>query len=181
MMQFNLLPHRAQRRRRQRQRFLGMLALTALLGAALTGIGLYASDRQRQVQQARNDWLQHAQDALDAEIRHAITLQQETEALLAAGRKIESLRHDGGRATRLLAALAAGVPPDAYLRKMTQQHQRIALDGYAASNQTVAELLRSLSGGAGIASAQLIETRAENGGAAEALAFSVALTLKDHP
>ena len=56
------------------------------------------------------------------------------------------------------------------------------LDGYAASNQTVAELLQNLNAQTdSIASAQLLETHEENRQGPQQLVFSVALTLREQP
>ena len=179
MMEFNLLPHRAQQRQRRRHRFYSMLLLAALLGAAFAGVGLYAIDRQQQRQQARNRWLQHAHDRLDTEIKRAVTLQQEIDGLVARTKHIEMLQRQRGRTARLLSTLAAQVPQDTYLQKMTQHDRKITLDGYATSNKAVTEFLQNLNAQAdSIESAQLLETRAASSNDAEQLAFSVALTLR---
>jgi type IV pilus assembly protein PilN len=182
MMAFNLLPYRAQQRRRRLQRFRGVLLLAALLGGVFTATGLYAIDRRQQRQQSRNDWLQHARQELDAQIRRSAALQREIDALATRAGKIEMLRHRRGRTPHFLSTLAAHIPPGAYLQKMTQHDGKIMLDGYAASNQTVAELLQNLNAQTdSIASAQLLETRAENRQGPQQLAFSVALTLREQP
>jgi type IV pilus assembly protein PilN len=175
MMQFNLLPYRAQQRRRHRQHFYCMLLLAALLGGALTGIGWYGVGRQQQAQQTRNQLLQQMSSRLGAEIKHAAALQHQIDALAAGIGKIETWQRQRGRTTSFLTILAAQIPS-------AQQDQKITLDGYATSNLAVAELLQNLNAQSDdIASAQLLETRAAHRHGAQALAFSVALTLRQRP
>ena len=182
MMQFNLLPYRAQQRRRRRQHFYCMLLLAALFGGALTGIGWYGIGRQQQAQQTRNQLLLQMSSRLGAEIKHAAALQHQIDALAAGIGKIETWQRQRGRTNAFLTTLAAHIPSEAYLQKMTQQDQKITLDGYATSNLAVAELLQNLNTQSDdIASAQLLETRAAHRHGAQALAFSVALTLRQRP
>jgi Tfp pilus assembly protein PilN len=79
----------------------------------------------------------------------------------------------------MLVTLAAQIPPDVTLQKMRQQENKITLDGIATSNRAVTQLLQNLNRQADdIASAQLLETRADSRPDGRSLAFSVALTLR---
>jgi type IV pilus assembly protein PilN len=179
MMQFNLLPHRAQQQWRRRQSLYGLVLLAALLGCALTGSSWYAIGLQQQVQQTRNQWLQQSAAQLSAEIKYAAVLQLQIDTLAADAEKIETWRYRRDRLTRFLTMLSTQTPAGIYLQKVRQQAQKITLDGYAGSNQEVTELLQNLNAQSDdIASAQLLETRAANQRSGPALAFSVALTLR---
>ena len=183
MMQFNLLPHRAQQRRRRLQYFAGVLLLSMLLGGAASGFGWRAIVVSQQAQQKRNDLLRQSIGRLEAEINDAANLKLKTDALLADIAKIEYWQHQRTRTAALMTILATQVPPAVYLQKIRQQDNKITLDGMATSNRTVTELLQGLASRTGdIASAQLLETRAENraenGALAFSLAFSIALTLR---
>jgi type IV pilus assembly protein PilN len=179
MMQFNLLPYRVKQHRRRRQFFFGVLLLSALLGCALSGIGWHAIGVRQQLQLTRNRWLQHASDLLEADIKRAAVLQLQTDALQAEIGKIKNRQRQRDRTARMLITLAAQIPPDVTLQKMRQQENKITLDGIATSNRAVTQLLQNLNRQADdIASAQLLETRADSRPDGRSLAFSVALTLR---
>jgi type IV pilus assembly protein PilN len=181
MMQFNLLPYRQHQRSRRRQYFYGMLLLSMLLGCALSGIGWRAIVVQQQTQQMRNRWLQQSTARLNAEIKHAAALQSQTDALLADIGKIESWQRQRDRTARMLATLATHIPADAYLQKIRQQGPEITIAGLAASNRAATELLQNLNAQtANIASAQLLETRADSRPDGRSIGFSIALTLRQH-
>jgi type IV pilus assembly protein PilN len=179
MMQFNLLPFRAQQRRRRLQSFFCALLLSMLLGGALSGIGWRAIRARQQFQQMRNDWLRQSASALEWEIKHGARLRVNIDALLADIGNIENWRRLRNRPTDMLATLATQMPPEAYLQKMRQQDHKITLDGIATSNRAVTEFLQNLNEQAGhIASAQLLETRAKNRSDGGPLSFSIALDLR---
>jgi type IV pilus assembly protein PilN len=181
MMQFNLLPYRTQQYRRSLQHFYFLLLLSALFGSAFAAIGWYAIICQQEAQQARNHWLQSASIRLGAEIRQVAALQTQIDAFAAHAEKIETWQRQRGRTTRFLTMLAAQIPSQAYLQKITQQDRKITLDGYATSNLAVAELLKNMNAQSGsIVSAQLLETRTARSPDTQerTLAFSVAITLE---
>jgi type IV pilus assembly protein PilN len=179
MMQFNLLPFRLQQRRRRLQYFFCALLLSMLLGSALSGIGWHAIRARQQSQQMRNDWLRKSASALEGEIKHGARLRANIDTLSAAIGNIENWRRRRNRPTDMLATLAAQMPPEAYLQKMRQQDQAITLAGIATSNRAVTEFLQNLNEQADhIASAQLLETRAENRSDSGSLSFSIALDLR---
>ncbi|RXZ33914.1 hypothetical protein D9O50_12590 [Oxalobacteraceae bacterium CAVE-383] len=179
MMQFNLLPYRARQRHRRRLHFCAALLLAMLLGAAAAGIGWHAVHVRRQMQSMRNDALRQAAIRLEKDIAQGANLQSKTGAVLADIEKIESWQRRRNRGADVLATLAAHIPPDAYLRKMQQQDGKVTLDGVAGSNRTVTALLQNLSAQTtSIASAQLLETRAENRRDGGSLAFGIVLTLR---
>jgi type IV pilus assembly protein PilN len=179
MMQFNLLPYRVLQQHRRRQFFFGALLLSALLGSALAGIGWHAIGTRQQVQLTRNRWLQHSSDRLEADIKQAAVLQLQIDAVQADIGKIKTRQRQRDRTSQMLATLAAQIPPDVTLHKMRQQDSKITLDGVAASNRAVTQLLQNLNAQADdIASAQLLETRANSRPDGQSLAFSVALTLR---
>ncbi|HEY4317324.1 MAG TPA: PilN domain-containing protein [Herbaspirillum sp.] len=179
MMQFNLLPHRILQRCRRFQYFLCTLLLSMLLGGALSGIGWHAIRAQQQRQQLRNDWLRQSSSALNTEIEHGLRLRLKIEALSASIAEIENWRHRRMRPVEILGMLAAHMPSETYLQKMRLQDRTITLDGVATSNRAVADFLQKLNGQTNrIASAQLLETRAEARPAGGSLSFSIALSLR---
>lgn len=179
MMQFNLLPYRAERRRRRFLKLLAALALAALLGCSASGLAWHAIGVRQQYQEARNAWLRQAANRMEREIEQGAKLRSETEAVSNHIARIENWRHRRSRAAGLLAAVSAQIPSGAHLQTMRQQDGKATIDGLAASHLVVTEFLQNLNSQTdSIQSAQLLETRAESLSKSGAFAFSIAITLK---
>ena len=178
MMTFNLLPYRAKLRRRRRLQFFAALMFAMLLGCATSGIGWHAVGSRQKIQQTRNEWLRQASVRTEREIKQGARLQSETDAVMHDIAKIEKWRNQRDGATSMLATLATQIPPEAHLKKIYKQDGKVKIDGFAASNPVVTELLQDLNRQTDrISSAQLLETHAENR-AESGVAFSIAMTLR---
>lgn len=145
MIRINLLPHREERRKQRKAAFVRMLGLSAALGFALVvGIGGYFATRIAE-QTQRNEFIKAENTRLDGEIREISTLKQEIEALKARQQAVEDLQSDRNQPVYLMDELAKQVPEGVYLRSFKQDGQRVAITGYAQSNERVSELLRNFS------------------------------------
>jgi type IV pilus assembly protein PilN len=96
-------------------------------------------------QNNRNAFIKAENDKLDREIAEIGTLKQEIEALQARQQAVEDLQSDRNQPVYLMDELVKQVPEGIYLRTFKQDNQRVALSGYAQSNERVSELLRNLS------------------------------------
>lgn len=145
MIRINLLPHREEKRKQRKAAFFRALALSGMLGLAIVvGIGgFFAAQIADQTQ--RNDFIKAENAKLDVQIREIATLRQEIEALKARQQAVEDLQSDRNQPVYLLDELARQVPEGVYLKSLKQDGQRVALTGYAQSNERVSELLRHLS------------------------------------
>lgn len=144
MVRINLLPHREEKRKLRKAAFLRMLVLAAALGAALSVayagfIGSKISDQNQ-----RNEFIRAENAKLDQQIKEIATLKQEIEALKARQQAVEDLQSDRNQPVYLLDELVKQVPEGVYMRSLKQDNQRVALSGYAQSNERVSELLRNL-------------------------------------
>ncbi|WP_019139680.1 PilN domain-containing protein [Noviherbaspirillum massiliense] len=144
MIKINLLPHREERRKQRKQAFVGMLVLSAILGFAivLAGGGYFAAQISNQNQ--RNDFIKAENRKLDEQIKEIAMLKQEIEALKARQQAVEDLQSDRNQPVYLMDELVKQVPEGVYLRAFKQEGQRVALNGYAQSNERISELLRNL-------------------------------------
>lgn len=165
MIRINLLPHREERRKQRKAAFVRMLALSAMFGlAVVVGIGgFFASQIAEQTQ--RNDFIKAENGRLDAQIKEIATLKQEIEALKARQQAVEDLQSDRNQPVYLMDELARQVPEGVYLRSFKQDGQRVAITGYAQSNERVSELLRNFSNNSPwLERPELIEIRAASVG-----------------
>lgn len=144
MVRINLLPHREEKRKQRKIAFIRMLALAAALGFAVSVA--YAAFMATKIsdQNQRNEFIRAENAKLDQQIKEIATLKQEIEALKARQQAVEDLQSDRNQPVYLLDELVKQVPEGIYLRALKQDNQRVALSGYAQSNERVSELLRNL-------------------------------------
>ena len=142
----NLLPHRAERRERQKKAFLFSTGLSLLAGATLVFAVWSALQHQIAVQRDRNEFIAAENRKLDLQIKEIATLRQEIEALQARQRAVEDLQADRNQPVYLLDELARQVPEGIYLRSVKQEDKKVSVAGWAASNERVSEFLRNLQG-----------------------------------
>lgn len=140
----NLLPHRAEKRERQKKAFFFMTALSVLAGAALVFAVWSVLQGQIASQRERNDFISAENRKLDLQIREIATLRQEIDALRSRQRAVEDLQADRNQPVYLMDELARQVPEGIYLRAIKQDDKKVNVAGYAASNERVSEFLRNL-------------------------------------
>ena len=147
MIRINLLPHREAKRKQKQAAFAVLLALGAVAGVAVVLlVGGYNASRIA-VHNERNLVLKNANAELDKKISKIASLKAEIEALKARQQAVEDLQGDRNQPVYLLDELVRQTPEGVYLKGLKQDGQRVMLNGYAQSQERVAELLRNLSGG----------------------------------
>ena len=146
MIRINLLPHREAKRKQKKSAFIALMALSAIAGgAAVMGVGGYNAT-QISIQNQRNERLTKANVELDKKIAEIKTLKEEIEALKARQQAVEDLQGDRNQPVYLLDELVRQTPQGVHLKSFRQEGQRVAINGYAQSQERVAELLRNLAG-----------------------------------
>jgi type IV pilus assembly protein PilN len=146
MIRINLLPHREAKRKQKQAAFAALLALGGIAGAALVLlVGGYNASRIA-VHNERNLVLKNANAELDKKISKIASLKAEIEGLKARQQAVEDLQGDRNQPVYLLDELVRQTPEGVYLKSFKQDGQRVLLNGYAQSQERVAELLRNLSG-----------------------------------
>ncbi|MYM35904.1 fimbrial assembly protein [Duganella sp. FT94W] len=146
MIRINLLPHREETRKQKRQAFYALLALGGVIGVGVVLLVGGYNARAIGIQDARNQELKTAISGLDKKIAEIATLKQEIEALKARQQAVEDLQGDRNQPVYLLDELVKQTPPGVYLKAFRQDGQRVAVNGYAQSQERVSELLRNLAG-----------------------------------
>ncbi len=143
-IRINLLPHRAERRERQKKAFFFLTAVSLLAGIALVA-GVWSVLQGRIASQSeRNEFIRSENRKLDLQIREISTLRQEIESLRARQQAVEDLQADRNQPVYLMDELARQVPEGIYLRAVKQEGRRVSVAGWAASNERVSEFLRNL-------------------------------------
>ncbi|MFN3790968.1 PilN domain-containing protein [Massilia sp.] len=146
MIRINLLPHREAKRKQKQAAFVAMLAAGGVAGAAVVLlVGAWNASRIS-VQNERNLVLKQASAELDKKIGQIKTLKEEIEALKARQQAVEDLQSDRNQPVYVLDELVRQTPEGVHLKSFRQDGQRVTLNGYAQSQERVAELLRNVSG-----------------------------------
>ncbi len=145
MIRINLLPHREAKRKQKQAAFYAMLALGGVVGVLVVlVVGGYNATRIA-VQNQRNQVLQAANTELDGKIKEIANLKQEIESLQARQQAVEDLQGDRNQPVYLFDELVRQTPDGVYLKTIKQDGQKVLMDGFAQSQERVAELLRNLS------------------------------------
>ena len=145
MIRINLLPHREAKRKQKQAAFFALLGLGGAAGIAIVlAVGGYNASRIS-IQNERNQVLTTANADLDKKIKEIANLKQEIEALQARQQAVEDLQGDRNQPVYLLDELVKQTPDGVYLKTIKQDGQKVMMDGFAQSQERVAELLRNLS------------------------------------
>lgn len=145
MILINLLPHREAARKRRRDIFNASLAASALFGGLVAGAIFLWYQAAISVQQGTNSTLSTEIKILESQIKDISGLEAEIAALRARQQAVEDLQSDRNLPVHLLTELVNQLPDGVYITKMGQVDQTVTIDGYAQSNERVAELYRNLS------------------------------------
>jgi type IV pilus assembly protein PilN len=144
MIKINLLPHREAKRKQKKAAFLALLAASAVVGCAVVlVVGAYNATRIS-IQNERNRVIKLANIELDGKIKQIATLKQEIESLKARQQAVEDLQGDRNQPVFLMDELVKQTPTGVYLKSFKQEGQKVAMNGFAQSQERVAELLRNL-------------------------------------
>jgi type IV pilus assembly protein PilN len=174
----NLLPHRAESRKRARQHFIVVSFGTAVLGAVIVfAIHTFYAEKIS-AQEARNAFLKGEISKLDKEIAEINKLKAEIQALLARKAIIETLQADRAQTVHLLDELVRQTPEGVYLNSLVQKGLRVQLKGYAQSNARVSTLMRNIESSPWLENPILVEVKAASVDKRRVSEFNMFLFLK---
>ena len=144
MIRINLLPHREEKRKQKKSAFFALLALGGVIGVGVVLLVGGYNARAISIQNERNHVIKMAISGLDKKIAEIATLKQEIEALKARQQAVEDLQGDRNQPVYLLDELVKQIPAGVYLKGFRQEGQKVAIGGYAQSQERVSELLGNL-------------------------------------
>ena len=145
MIKINLLPHREEKRKQLVKDFYSLLLLAAIVGALIVVVNGAVNSRSIGVQNERVEFIKKENAKLDDKIKEIANLTQEIDALKARQQAVEDLQGDRNQPVFLLTEMVKQTPEGMFLRSLKQDGQHIILNGYAQSQERVAEFIRNLS------------------------------------
>jgi type IV pilus assembly protein PilN len=164
MIPINLLPHRAERRRALQRQFIVLVSLTTVLAGLIWFAGHGFLEGRIENQERRNQFLEMKIAELDKQIDEIKKLKEQTQALLARKRVVESLQTNRTESVRLLDQLVRQLPDGIYLKTIKQTGARVNVVGYATSNARVSTLMRNFEASPWLEAPQLVEIKASKVG-----------------
>ncbi len=163
MILINLLPHRAEKRRRRKVAFFSGIAVAALVGLMVVGLWFAVVQQLTSGQQERNAFLGREIQTLEAQIRDIAGLKADIEALKARQKAVEDLQSDRNTPVHLLNELVKQTPEGIYFRSVKQEGQSLNISGVAQTNERVSEFLRNTNNNSEwLEQPELIEIRASS-------------------
>jgi type IV pilus assembly protein PilN len=177
MIPINLLPHRAERRRAQQRQFLAMAGIAGAIGIVIVILihGLLAQRIDNQ--ERRNRFLNDKIAELDKQIDEIKKLKEQTQAMLARKKVVESLQSSRTEAVRLLDQLVRQLPDGLYLKSVKQTGDLVNVTGYATSNARVSTLMRNFEASPWLEEPRLVEIKAVKVGNANLNEFNLNVKL----
>jgi type IV pilus assembly protein PilN len=173
MIPINLLPHRAERRKRQLRQFLVMSGTVVAAATVVWILGHTFFAQRIDSQAARNKYLQDQIGLLDKQIDEIKKLKEQTQAMLERKKVVESLQSNRTEAVRLLDQLVRQLPEGLYLKSVKQTNDVINVVGYASSNARVSTLMRNFASSPWLEQPTLVEIKAVKAGNATLSEFNV--------
>jgi type IV pilus assembly protein PilN len=145
MIQINLLPRRAKRRKvTHRQIFLGYLVSLAL---ALIVIGVIWILQRNEISDLQGR-LARVEDEVRQFAKYEALLKEVTQKKLVIDKKreiIKDLQRDRDTLVRLMGLISAEIPADKiWLERLVQSANSMTLSGVAMNNESIAEFMRNL-------------------------------------
>ena len=174
----NLLPHRAESRKRARQHFITVAVGTFGVGAALAFLVYQYYGRLIDVQNGRNSYITAQIKGLEKEIQEINELRSQIDALLARKRIIETLQADRAQTVHLLEQMVHRMPEGVYLKSLRQTGQRIHIVGYAQASARVSTLMRNVDASPWLEKPELVEVKATSVDKKRVSEFNMYVTLK---
>jgi type IV pilus assembly protein PilN len=177
MIPINLLPHRAERRKQLQQQFAVLAALTAVIAGIVWFLGHSFLEGRINNQNERNKFLETRIAELDKKIAEIKKLKEQTQALLARKRVVETLQSNRTESVRLLDQLVRQLPDGVHLKAVKQSGKEVSVIGFATSNARVSTLMRNFDASPWLENPKLIQIRATKKGDITLNEFSLTVQL----
>jgi len=177
MIRINLLPHRAEKRKRRQVQFFSLLVVSMVVGGVLVVAGYGVIQAREVFQDKRNEYLKSEITKLDKQIEDIKRLREQTKALMDRKDEVEKLQSTRSDVVHLLDQILRILPEGVSLRSLKQKGNEIAITGSAQSNARVSSLMRAIEASAFLNSPKLIEIHASSTAKEHTNEFSMTFSL----
>ncbi len=144
MASINLMPWREEQRRLQKQNYMAILGLVAMLCMGLAwGVG-EVINQQISNQNIRNQFIEREIKILDAQIEKIKSIKEDKLAIEQRMALIEQLQASRNVTPKIADELARIVPQGIAFRTLERKLNRIEIQGVSESNNRLADFMRRL-------------------------------------
>ncbi len=144
MIRINLLPHRAEKRKRRLIQFGALSAVSVIFGLVAWGVVHFAISARIDYQERRNNFLRGEIAKLDRQIEEIRKLREQVKSLMARKEVVENLQATRSDVVHLMDQMLRILPEGVYLKSLRQTGDQISIVGLAQSNARVSTLMRSI-------------------------------------
>lgn len=181
MIRINLLPHRAEKRKRRQIQFLSLGVVSAILAVVLIGVGYGVISARIFYQDRRNDFLKNEVAKLDKQIEELKRLREQTKALLARKEVVENLQSTRADVVHLMDQMLRILPDGISLKTLKQTGNKIVITGVAQSNARISTLMRAIESSPWLDSPNLVEVHSTSTGKDRTNEFTMNFNLSKQP
>lgn len=181
MIRINLLPHRAEKRKRRKIQFAILSGLALGLGLFVVGLGYAYLSARIAFQETRNAYLNSEIAKLDKQIAEIKRLRQQVKALLARKEVVEKLQSTRSDVVHLMDQMLRILPQGVYLRTLKQTGNKVQITGYAQSSARVSTLMRAIDQSPWLDSPQLVQVQAAFLNKARTNQFAMSFMISKNP
>jgi type IV pilus assembly protein PilN len=146
MSNINLLPWRDDFKKKKKNIFFAVLALSSFIVLGLSYSGKAYVDSLIAGQQGRNQYLQTQTIILDRRIVEIREIKKEKGELERRIKLIQQLEEKRNYATRLFNTLVDVVPTGVYLNNVAFANEQVDVKGTSESNNRLAKMMRNIDG-----------------------------------
>ena len=155
MAGINLLPWREAARKKSQQQFVMSVVGAVGLGVMVIGAGYTYMESRISYQNQRNTYIQNEIKRLDIALKEIKTLDANRKALLDRIAVIERLQSTRPAIVHLFDEMVNALPKGLYLSKLSQNEDKIKLEGKAESSARVSSYMNRLNASPWLSSSDL--------------------------
>lgn len=145
MPKINLLPWREEQRRQKQNAFIQISALIGLVTLLIITAAGQLINYRIDAQNERNQLIQSQINILNTEIKEVRALQKKRDQLLSWIGVVQNLQHNRSDIVRIMNAVTLATSSQLYLTRLQLEGRTLTLEGEAADNRQISNLMRNLS------------------------------------
>ncbi len=155
MVRINLLPHRQERRKEQRETFFALCVAAAALAVVLVMLWNHEVGAALDLQNQRNAYIDAETAKLDANIKAIDEMHKRKEDLLQRMKVIQELQGMRPVIVRIFDEMVRVIPNGLYLTSLDRHQDNFHVQGIAENTNEVSALMRNISASPWFKSPQL--------------------------
>ncbi len=144
MAKINLLPWREELRAERKRQFIGILALSAIVGVLVSVLVHIAFENKITAQQGRNDFLNREISQLDEQIKEINELEKQKQELLNRMQIVQSLQQSRPLVVRLFDELVRQIPSGVHLTNFERKGPNLSFKGISESTPRISAFMRNI-------------------------------------